>query len=196
LIQKMNLYVVCMTLLLAGSDMAWSQQVGFQPGTNEEIPTGQNWQTPGQVQLAAHATLTNPGPTVNASTSNLNLQSTRLGRKRVATTISSLVVAAGLMLGFMWLSRRVRTSNTLAVPGDLVEVIGKVALDSKHRAHLVRFGDRLLLLSLQGSGVSKLGEIPFAELSRATGSGRPTSPNQRSVGDVTLTQARLAHPKG
>ena len=192
----MYLYAVCLTLLLVGSEIAWSQQVGIQPGTHVENLIGQEWQTPGQIRPAVYVAPTNPRQAVNASTSNLELQGTKRGRNRVATTISSLGVAAGLMLGFIWLSRRMRPQGTLTVPDDLVEVIGKVALDSKHRAHLVRFGDRLLLLSLQGTGVSKLGEIPFAELSRASDSGQLTSPGQRSIGDVALTQARRAHRNG
>ncbi len=192
----MYLYAVCLTLLVVGSEIAWSQQVGIQLGTHVENLTGQKWQTPGQVRPAVYEASTNPGQAVNASPSNLELQGTKRGRNRVATTISSLGVAAGLMLGFIWLSRRVRPQGSLTVPDDLVEVIGKVALDSKHRAHLVRFGDRLLLLSLQGTGVSKLGEIPFAELSRASGSGQLTSPGKRSIGDVALTQASRAHRNG
>lgn len=196
LAQRMYLYTVCLTLLFASCEIAWSQQVGVQPAANVENFAGQKWRTSGQVRPAAYVTATNPAQAAHASTTKLELQGTQRSRNRVATTVSSLGIAAGLMLGFIWLSRRLRAKSTRSVPDDLVEVIGKVALDSKHRAHLVRFGDRLLLLSLQGTAVSKLAEIPVAEWSRASGGEQRMTPSRRSVGDAALLEARLADRNG
>ena len=71
----------------------------------------------------------------------------------------TLVVVAGLMLGFIWWTRKNQLDGSVQLPNDLVEVLGRVTLDAKHKAHLVRFGDRILLLSLDGPGISKIGEI-------------------------------------
>ena len=85
------------------------------------------------------------------------------GRTRFIRTVSSLGIVGGLMVGFIWWTRKNQGESTLASASDLVQVLGRVSLDSKHKAHIVRFGDRLLLLSLEGNAVSKLGEIDASD---------------------------------
>lgn len=93
-------------------------------------------------------------------------ESVQTGRARFVRTVSSLGVVAGLMMGFVWWTRKNQGDSPYVPASHLVEVVGRVALDAKHKAHIVRFGDRLLLLSLEGNGVSKLGEIAANEQER------------------------------
>ena len=92
-------------------------------------------------------------------------------------TVTSLGIVAGLMLGFIRWTRR-QSSDGVVVPSNLVEVVGRVPLDAKFKAHIVRFGDRLLLLSLDGTGVTKLGEINAADFGS-----RETAPSLRNERD-------------
>jgi flagellar biogenesis protein FliO len=43
----------------------------------------------------------------------------------------------------------------------LIENLGRLPLTPQHSLHVVRFGDRALLLALHGSGCSVLGEQPW-----------------------------------
>jgi flagellar biogenesis protein FliO len=183
-------------LLLVHAEIVWSQTAEAQRSADADFHLGNRLPSPGEVRQAAHSAPLNDTSAMHNSTAGLKLRGSKFGQSRWAKTISSVCIAAGLMLGFMWLSRCMRSDTAQKVPDDLVEVVGKVALDTKHRAYLVRFGDRLLLLSLQGSGVSKLGEIPFTEWSPAPGAGQLSSPRPPHVGDTTLAQARFAHRNG
>ncbi len=183
-------------VLLVHAEITWAQTMRAELSAPAEFRLGHRLPSPGAVREATDSASRNGKPAGHNSPAGLELRSGKFGRNGFGKTVSSVCVAAGLMLAFLWLSRRMRSDQAPQVPDDLVEVVGQVPLDVKHRAHLVRFGDRLLLLSLQGTGVSKLGEIPFAAWSDAPGTGQRSPMRLPHGGDPALAQPSFTLPNG
>ena len=168
MIRKRDIVAASLVAVLLGTNVAWGQ-VDLPRGN---VPFGSQ-SAPPAIQGATHQANIQAYP-MDASKGASGLRRPRLlnapgsgTRKHFMRTVSSLGIVAGLMLGFIWWTRKNQSDNSIALPSDLVEVVGRVALDAKHKAHLVRFGDRILLLSLDGPGVSKLGEIGVDEFGGA-----------------------------
>lgn len=153
--RTLSLLVVCL-IILGNAHLGLCQSEPLQTRT---YPAVRN-------EIQQHSYEGDPRPpsvqsafSIARSDQSLPIQDPKGSRNQFARTVSSLGVVAGLMLGFLWWSRKQQVDNAQVVPNDLVQVIGCVPLDAKHKAHLVRFGDQILLLSLEGTGVSKIAEI-------------------------------------
>jgi len=93
------------------------------------------------------------------------------------TGAGSLGIVLGLFLLAVWAVRRGMPKHAALVPRDAVEVLGRAALVGKQQMHLVRCGNKILLLYASPSGVETLTEITDPdEVDRLSGICQPTLP--------------------
>lgn len=117
-------------------------------------------------------------------------QSTALGpaappsAARALTSVAgSLGVVLGLFCLLVWIVKRSSPKSAALLPKEVVEVFGRAALSQRQYAHVVRFGSKLLLVSVSPSGVESLAEISdLAEVERLVGLCQELQP-----GSVTQT---------
>ena len=77
----------------------------------------------------------------------------------LGTVVSSLSVVLGLFALVAWFLRRTRPRSKFALPGAVVETLGRVPLNARQEMHLVRVGNKLLLLSVTATAAETLTEI-------------------------------------
>jgi flagellar biogenesis protein FliO len=77
----------------------------------------------------------------------------------LATAGGSLAIVVGLFLLVAWVVRRGMPRNAALLPTSAVEVLGRAPLIGKQQVHLVRCGNKILLLDASPSGVKTLTEI-------------------------------------
>jgi flagellar biogenesis protein FliO len=88
----------------------------------------------------------------------------------ITSIVSSLAVVLGLFFLVVWLARRGGPKGAMLLPAEVVEVLGRTPLASRHHMHVVRFGNKLLLLSITPGGAEPLAEIDDpAEVDRLSG---------------------------
>lgn len=78
----------------------------------------------------------------------------------VVSIISSLLLVVGLFLGIAWCYRKtVGTSLAGGLPKQVVNVVGRTSISARQQLVLVRFGSKLLLVSVIQGEARTLGEI-------------------------------------
>jgi flagellar protein FliO/FliZ len=73
--------------------------------------------------------------------------------------IGSLLVVLGLFLAAVWLIRRTSPRTYRLLPAEVFEVLGRAPLASRQQVHLLRCGNKLLLIAATVAGVEPLAEI-------------------------------------
>ncbi len=87
----------------------------------------------------------------------------------LVTAGGSLAIVVGLFLIVAWVVRRGMPRSVPLLPTSALEVMGRSPLVGKQQVHLVRCGNKVLLLHASTSGVSTLTEIADpAEVERLT----------------------------
>ena len=75
------------------------------------------------------------------------------------TTLGGLTAVLALVfLTAKFLKRKVPAAQQ-SLPAEVVQVLGRKALDYRHQIHLVRFGSRMLVLGTSHEGIRTLSEI-------------------------------------
>lgn len=93
------------------------------------------------------------------------------------TVIASLAVVLGLFAIIVWLGRRVGSKGNTTLPGEVVETLGRAPLNGRQQMHLVRVGNKLLLLSVTPTSAETLTEITDpVEIDRLAGICRQGQP--------------------
>jgi flagellar biogenesis protein FliO len=77
----------------------------------------------------------------------------------VYTILSALAIVIGAFLIFAWLLRRGGQKTSAALPGDVVSVLGRVPLAARQFAHLLRVGNKLVLVTITPTGAETLTEV-------------------------------------
>jgi flagellar biogenesis protein FliO len=77
----------------------------------------------------------------------------------IVSIAASLTVVLGLFFLLTWLTRRGMPNSAARLPNDVFSVLGKAPLAGRQQAHVVRFGNKLLLVCASTSGFDKLAEI-------------------------------------
>ena len=80
----------------------------------------------------------------------------------LVTVGSALSIVLGLYFGLVWLSKKIQrraAGRNGGIPEEVVHVLGEFRLSDQHEAHIVRFGSKLLALSVTPNGYEKLAEI-------------------------------------
>jgi len=81
----------------------------------------------------------------------------------IVSVAGSLTVVLGLFFLLTWLMRRGMPNSAARLPDDVVSVLGKAPLAGRQQVHVVRFGNKLLLVCASTSGFDKLAEITEPE---------------------------------
>jgi flagellar biogenesis protein FliO len=75
------------------------------------------------------------------------------------TGAASLGIVLGLFLLVVWVVRRGMPKNAALLPSEALEILGRAPLIGKQQVHLVRCGNKVLLLHASPTGVETLTEI-------------------------------------
>lgn len=76
-----------------------------------------------------------------------------------ATAGAGLAIVVGLFLVCMWLLRRSGPKPTTPLPSEAVAVLGRVPLAARNFAHLLRIGNKLVLVAITPDGVAPITEV-------------------------------------
>ena len=97
----------------------------------------------------------------------------------VTTVITSLAVVLGLFILCMLIVKKANSRGGCAkLPGEVVQTLGRAPLAGRQEMHLVRVGNKLLLLSVTASGAETLTEITDPEeIDRLAGICRQNHPD-------------------
>ncbi len=88
----------------------------------------------------------------------------------MATLLGSLGIVLGLFLLVAWIVRWGMPKGAAALPREAVEVLGRTQLTGRQYVHLVRCGNKMLLVSVTAGGAETLTEITDpAEVDRLAG---------------------------
>jgi flagellar biogenesis protein FliO len=77
----------------------------------------------------------------------------------LTTVGGSLAVVLGLFLVIAWCARRFTPAGAAILPKEAVELLGRTSLAARQQAHLVRVGNKLLLVAISPVGAETLTEI-------------------------------------
>lgn len=96
----------------------------------------------------------------------------------VSKVITSLGVVLGLFLLGMLILRKAQARGGATLPGEVVQTLGRAPLSGRQEMHLVRVGNKLLLLSVTPTGAETLTEITEPEeIDRLAGICRQNHPD-------------------
>jgi flagellar protein FliO/FliZ len=103
------------------------------------------------------------------------------GLQSLMTIGGSLAVVLGIFFAVVWMFRRASPKAFGTLPAEVFEVLGRAALANHQQVHLLRLGNKLLLVSVAAvGGASTLAEITDpAEIERLADlcrQARPSSP--------------------
>jgi flagellar biogenesis protein FliO len=77
----------------------------------------------------------------------------------LTTVGASLAVVLGLFLVIAWCARRFTPGGAAVLPKEAVELLGRASFAARQQAHLVRVGNKLLLVAISSAGAQTLTEI-------------------------------------
>jgi len=88
----------------------------------------------------------------------------------IVSMLGSLAIVLGLFFGLVWFMRRGLPQGARLLPSEVVEVLGRAPLAARQHMHVVRFGHKLVLVSVTPNGAETLAEITEpAEVDRLAG---------------------------
>jgi flagellar biogenesis protein FliO len=98
------------------------------------------------------------------------------------TVAGSLAFVLGLFFLVAWVMRRATPGAARLLPKEVVEVLGRAPLASRHQMHLLRCGHKLLLVCATPAGVETLTEITDPlEVDRVAGLCQQTRPDSATT---------------
>jgi flagellar biogenesis protein FliO len=104
------------------------------------------------------------------------------GLPAMVTTGGSLAVVLGLFFLLAWVFRRSAPRASALLPGEVFEVLGRAPLAGRQQVHLLRCGNKLLLVSVTPGGAETLTEVTdAAEVDRLAGLCRQGHPQSASA---------------
>jgi len=86
----------------------------------------------------------------------------RLAGGSVGKLLGSVGVVLGLFFLVAWVLKRSMPSGSMLLPREAVEVLGRAPLATRQFVHLIRCGNKLLLVSISPTGAETLTEITDA----------------------------------
>jgi len=104
------------------------------------------------------------------------------GLTALLTMGGSLVLVLGLFFIVTWLLRRTSSKGSALLPGEVVEVLGRAPLAGRQQMHLLRCGNKLLLVSVTPTGAETLTEVTDPlEVDRLAGLCRQAQPHSATA---------------
>jgi flagellar biogenesis protein FliO len=136
-----------------------------QANRGDSLPLAGQIRDAGGDKTTAHAGRREPPPTPSSGPALFSM-------------LGSLAIVLGLFFGLIWLMRRGMPKGTRLLSSEVVEVLGRAPLAARQQMHVVRFGNKLLLISLAPGGAETLSEITEpAEVDRLSGICQQTHAN-------------------
>jgi flagellar biogenesis protein FliO len=103
------------------------------------------------------------------------------GMPSASTMIGSLAIVVGLFLLLAWVLRRGMPKQTPLLPQGMLEVLGRAPLVGRQQVHLVRLGNKLLLIAITPGGIETLTEVTDPmEIDRLAGICQQSNPYSSS----------------
>jgi len=104
------------------------------------------------------------------------------GMPSIVTMVGGLGIVLGLFFVVAWGMRRATPGASMTLPNQVVEILGRAPLAGRHQVHLLRCGNKLLLVSVTPDATETLTEItdPF-EVDRLAGLCEQARPNSSSA---------------
>lgn len=156
---------------LAGAGAAQPRPAGASRGGKPKEPGA-----PGGVPLPAR------GQARGAAADSARLTRPVGTASTLATGAASLAVVLGLFFVVAWALRRGMPRGSALLPGDVVEVLGRAPLSGRQFAHLVRCGNKLLLVHLAPGCAETLTEITDpVEVDRLAGMCKQAQPQSTTA---------------
>lgn len=104
------------------------------------------------------------------------------GMPSMVTVAGSLGVVLGIFLLAAWLFRRAAPQGFSRLPNEAFEVLGRAPLAGRQNVHLLRCGNKLLLVSITPTGTETLTEITDPpEVDRLAGLCRQAGPQSSTA---------------
>jgi flagellar biogenesis protein FliO len=117
------------------------------------------------------------------------------GLPPLATAAGSLAIVLALFFVTAWVLRRGAPQAALSLPRDVVEVLGRAPLPGKQQVHLLRCGQKLLLVWAGAGGVETLTEITDpTEVDRLAGICRAAHPHSATAAFRNVFQQLAREP--
>lgn len=89
----------------------------------------------------------------------------------------ALAVVLTLFFLFVWFARKTQPQSTARLPREVIESLGQMPMPGRQQLHLVRLGDKLVLLSVTAASTTAVAEITEPEeVERLTGLCRQSQP--------------------
>ncbi len=94
----------------------------------------------------------------------------RMPTASVPAVLGSCGAVVGLFLIVAWILRRGMPKGSGLLPREVVEVLGRAPLAARQQVHLLRLGNKLILVSMTPAGIETLTEVTDPlEVDRLTG---------------------------
>jgi flagellar biogenesis protein FliO len=120
--------------------------------------------------------------TQSNKTKSQDSSSKSTGLPSMVTVIGSLGVVLGLFMLVAWLMRRSAPQAQARLPNEAFEVLGRAPLLGRQNVHLLRCGNKLLLVSITPAGTETLTEIiDPQEVDRLAGLCRQSGPQSSTA---------------
>jgi flagellar biogenesis protein FliO len=104
------------------------------------------------------------------------------GLPSMTAVFGSLVVVLGIFLLIAWIVRRAAPQGLTRLPNEAFEVLGRAPLAGRQNVHLLRCGNKLLLVSITPAGTETLTEIiDPQEVDRLAGLCRQAGPHSSTA---------------
>jgi flagellar biogenesis protein FliO len=137
---------------------------GNSPAENRALPPADAGKAPEggraagmPLKPAGHTTPLRLTPPGRAATQEAGRGAGRAGS--LVTIGGSLALVVGLFLVFAWILRRTAPRGAAPLPAEVVEVLGRTVLAGRQQIQVLRFGRKLLLVSVTPAGSETLSEI-------------------------------------
>jgi len=103
---------------------------------------------------------------------------TSSAKPNLLAIFGSLGIVLGLFFAVMWVMRRGMPASAKLLPSEVVEVLGRTPLAGRQQAHLIRCGNKMLLVALTTDSAKTLTEITDPlEVDRIAGLCRESNPH-------------------
>jgi flagellar biogenesis protein FliO len=104
------------------------------------------------------------------------------GKPSMAVLAGGLGVVLGIFFIFAWLMRKAAPQGFSRLPNEAFEVLGRAPLAGRQNVHLLRCGNKLLLVSITPTGTETLTEITDPpEVDRLAGLCRQAGPHSSTA---------------